>query len=184
MIDRCCCGCGGCGGCSGEMYWSEWHNDPPCCHDPCDCYGNWLGSGCGGRCCYGDNGFCEPYEHAYCPTCNNGQGGGYYANRGQMGPMYAGRPGMTGRGVPYSQVARGPMTRSAVRPPMARSTAPAPVARTAAPVSANRAAAAPNPWRGAQRPTTNARPVATTENMTRGQLTRKPAPPAYNTFQR
>ena len=27
LIDKLCCS-GGCNGCSGEMYWSEWHNDP------------------------------------------------------------------------------------------------------------------------------------------------------------
>ena len=46
-----CCGhlinglCGGrssCG-CSGEMYWSEWHNDPPYCNDPCNGQGEWIG---------------------------------------------------------------------------------------------------------------------------------------------
>ena len=38
----------GCNGCSGEIYWSEWHNDPPGC-EPCDCCGNWIG-GAGGYC--------------------------------------------------------------------------------------------------------------------------------------
>ena|SRR5205085_1144370 len=34
--DYCDCSCG-------ECYWSEWFNDPPACHDPCDCYGNFAG---------------------------------------------------------------------------------------------------------------------------------------------
>jgi len=50
------CGCGlaswpnpfaaltACSGC-GPIYWSEWHNDPPDICDPCDCHGNWTGSG-------------------------------------------------------------------------------------------------------------------------------------------
>src|SRR5690349_16817589 len=44
-----CCGCRGwhgrewCGTGCGECYWSEWFNDPPDCHDPCDCYGNLAG---------------------------------------------------------------------------------------------------------------------------------------------
>ncbi|MEQ8848492.1 hypothetical protein [Botrimarina sp.] len=44
-LGLCCPGgaCGGCGGCDGELYWSEWHNDPPACHDPCDDCGNWVG---------------------------------------------------------------------------------------------------------------------------------------------
>lgn len=33
-----------CAGC-GECYYNEWYNDPPACADPCDCYGNWAGSG-------------------------------------------------------------------------------------------------------------------------------------------
>ena len=39
-------------GCSGEVYWSEWHNDPPRCCDPCNRCGQWVGPsagcGCGG----------------------------------------------------------------------------------------------------------------------------------------
>lgn len=38
-----CFGCGCCAGCDCELYWSEWHNDPPCKCDPCDCYGNYTG---------------------------------------------------------------------------------------------------------------------------------------------
>ena len=40
-------GCLGCKGC-GESYWSEWFNDPPACHDPCDHCGNWVGHGAPG----------------------------------------------------------------------------------------------------------------------------------------
>lgn len=48
------CGCGprhwpnpfahltDCLGC-GELYWSEWHNNPPDLCDPCDCHGYWTG---------------------------------------------------------------------------------------------------------------------------------------------
>ncbi|MEO2047035.1 MAG: hypothetical protein ABGX16_10720 [Pirellulales bacterium] len=32
-----------CAGCGGELYWSEWHNDPPGC-EPCDSCGNWIGT--------------------------------------------------------------------------------------------------------------------------------------------
>jgi hypothetical protein len=32
------CGCG-------ERYWGEWINDPPACHDPCDCHGNFVPHG-------------------------------------------------------------------------------------------------------------------------------------------
>src|SRR5262245_25235113 len=146
MIDRCCCGCSGCGG---EMYWSEWHNDPPCCHDPCDSCGNWSGcGGCGGGCC-GNGGFCEPYGHAYCPTCNGGYGqngrfnnGGYYAGR-QMNPMnsgaYIARNSAQGNRV---ATPAGPTTNTQ----MARRPAPAQVNRGTTTMPPNRVSANPNPW--------------------------------------
>jgi hypothetical protein len=37
----------GCNGC-GELYWSEWFNDPPACCEPCDCHGNYTGAGAEG----------------------------------------------------------------------------------------------------------------------------------------
>lgn len=37
-----CCPNGGCGGC-GELYWNEWHSDPPSCCDPCNDCGDWVG---------------------------------------------------------------------------------------------------------------------------------------------
>lgn len=40
-------GCRGHSGC-GETYWGGYCSDPPDCCDPCDCYGNWTGGGCGG----------------------------------------------------------------------------------------------------------------------------------------
>lgn len=46
-LGRTICGCYGCG----ELYWSEWHNDPPPVCDPCDWYGNVVGrSKCGRGC--------------------------------------------------------------------------------------------------------------------------------------
>jgi hypothetical protein len=59
------CGMGGCcdcGGCSKELYWSEWHNDPPRCCDPCDRCGNWIGP---------SSGYHAPYAHAYSPGGNS-----------------------------------------------------------------------------------------------------------------
>lgn len=35
------CGCTGCG----ELYWNEWHNDPPTVCEPCDRCGNYKGPG-------------------------------------------------------------------------------------------------------------------------------------------
>lgn len=52
----CCGGDCGCDGCSNELYWSEWHNDPPRCCDPCDRCGNWIGPSTSYR---------APYSHPY-----------------------------------------------------------------------------------------------------------------------
>lgn len=61
-----CCCAGGCGGCDGESYWSEWHNDPPRCCDPCDDCGNWVGPTASMR---------APYDHQFSPRrIANGQG--------------------------------------------------------------------------------------------------------------
>jgi hypothetical protein len=68
-LSNCCC-TGGCG-CSEEVYWSEWHNDPPRCCDPCDCYGNWTGPGNGP--------YRAPYAHAYSP--HDYSGGAYVASK-------------------------------------------------------------------------------------------------------
>ncbi|TWT37670.1 hypothetical protein KOR34_26300 [Posidoniimonas corsicana] len=43
-----------CDGCDGEVYWNEWHNDPPRCCDPCDKCGNWVGP---------SGGYRAPYDH-------------------------------------------------------------------------------------------------------------------------
>jgi hypothetical protein len=56
--------CCACSGCSSEVYWSEWHNDPPRCCDPCDCHGNWIGPSSGYR---------APYDHAYSPHAATGE---------------------------------------------------------------------------------------------------------------
>jgi hypothetical protein len=52
-VDKFC----GCTGCDGELYWNEWHNDPPKCCDPCDQCGNWIGPAHGG--------YRAPYDHPY-----------------------------------------------------------------------------------------------------------------------
>jgi hypothetical protein len=66
------CCCNPCAGCNGETYWSEWHNDPPRCQDPCNCHGDWIGPGCcNGGCsnCGSCNGGCAGASS--CP-CNSG----------------------------------------------------------------------------------------------------------------
>jgi hypothetical protein len=42
-------GGGFCGDGCGELYWSEWHSDPPDCSDPCDRCGNWTAGWCASR---------------------------------------------------------------------------------------------------------------------------------------
>lgn len=55
-----CLGCvGGCGGCDKELYWSEWHNDPPRCCDPCDSHGGWVGPP--------STAHRAPYDHVFSP---------------------------------------------------------------------------------------------------------------------
>jgi hypothetical protein len=58
----------GCTGCSSELYWCEWHNDPPRCCDPCDQCGNWIGAG-----------YRAPYAHPY--AVNGQVASPYYANQ-------------------------------------------------------------------------------------------------------
>jgi hypothetical protein len=84
-----CCGCGRvlsalccfcpCGGCSGETYWSEWHNDPPRCQDPCNCHGDWIGPG-GCSSCGPNGGACG---------CEGGCVGAQTNNTGRPAPAYA-----------------------------------------------------------------------------------------------
>jgi len=37
----------------GEIYWGDFHGDPPDCCDPCDDCGNWTGRGCAAGVCAG-----------------------------------------------------------------------------------------------------------------------------------
>lgn len=69
-------GCGGaCGGGCGELYWSDFHSQPPDCCDPCDRCGNWTGGGYyGGGCGSGCGGGCAG-GHCQAP----GYGSGYVA---------------------------------------------------------------------------------------------------------
>jgi hypothetical protein len=78
VISGCCyAGCG----CNEEVYWNEWHNDPPRCCDPCDCYGNWTGPGSGP--------YHAPYAHPYAP---HGYSEGGYAAAGRPHAQYAPEP--------------------------------------------------------------------------------------------
>jgi len=94
--------CGGSCGCSGEIYWSEWHNDPPCCCDPCNRCGQWTGpSGCGcggcgncgcGNCGCGGCNSCDGCGPSGC-GCNGGCAGAgfggadYYASHRPTRPQ-------------------------------------------------------------------------------------------------
>ena len=72
-----------CNGCNGEVYWSEWHNDPPYCQDSCNSCGEWTGRndgacGCNGGCSTGACGCNGGYNGAQAaPMQNNSQ----YAQR-------------------------------------------------------------------------------------------------------
>jgi len=73
----------GCNGGCGELYWSEWFSDPPEHCEPCDNYGNWVGTGCcvprlgriwsglWGQPCYRGPGRCAPGMTTGCgsPMC-------------------------------------------------------------------------------------------------------------------
>ena len=52
-----------CGPSCGQRYWGDFYSDPPDCHDPCDCYGNYSGGGGGGGCrsCGGSAGHTRNY---------------------------------------------------------------------------------------------------------------------------
>jgi len=128
------CGGGSCG-CSGEVYWSEWHNDPPRCCDPCNRCGQWVGpsAGCsGGGCssggcsCGSEGGFSEPID--------SGSSEGYYSNN---------RPTNSAQG--------GTNFAAGTKRPQQKSTS-ASVARTNAP-STTKARAARKPQANSQQPT-------------------------------
>lgn len=61
----------------GDVYWGDWHGDPPDCCDPCDRHGNYTGvqtggSGCGGGCsggCVDCEVGCDVGCDAGCDTC-------------------------------------------------------------------------------------------------------------------
>jgi hypothetical protein len=93
LVDKL-CGNGGCNGCSGEMYWNEWHNDPPMCQDPCDCYGNYTGPSHGG-------GYRAPYEHPYYAGSGT-QESPYFVGGKRVPPQY-----VTGRTPQAPPIAHG-----------------------------------------------------------------------------
>jgi hypothetical protein len=125
------------------MYWSEWHNDPPRCCDPCNRCGEWVGpsAGCGcGGCSSGGCSSCDSCGTGGC-GCNDGYGGyggapntdfgGYAVNRpsgAHGGTTFAARqrPGQTTNNLSAART-------SAARTSVARATPPNPYtkARTA-----------------------------------------------------
>jgi hypothetical protein len=84
------CGGGSCG-CSGEMYWSEWHNDPPRCCDPCNRCGQWVGPPSGNPCgCGGGGCGCDSCGSGRCSSGGCGcNGGGSASYEGGVTPYYA-----------------------------------------------------------------------------------------------
>jgi hypothetical protein len=127
------CGGGGCG-CSGELYWCEWHNDPPRCCDPCNRCGQWIGpsAGCGGSGCGGGG----------CNSCDSCGGGGY---------GYGGAPtgDFSGYAVNRPTGAAHGGTTFAAKPRPSQSAARTSVARTTTPSAQTKARNARRPQQGA-----------------------------------
>lgn len=103
LVSSCCCS--GCG-CDEEVYWSEWHNDPPRCNDPCDCYGNWIGPSAGG--------YRAPYAHAYSPDSYAGHSytatgvsPAKFAKSNQSRPQNVARQSQPGRAKTHTASNRG-----------------------------------------------------------------------------
>lgn len=136
------CGGGSCG-CSGEVYWSEWHNDPPRCCDPCNRSGQWIGPSAGGSGCGCGDGCnsCDSCGPSGC-GCNGGYGGGY---GGQVDDGY-GVDGYYSSNRPTR--AHGGTTFAAGQQPKRTSTGPA-VARTT-PNPYTKARTARKPQQGAK----------------------------------
>jgi hypothetical protein len=112
------CGGGSCG-CSGETYWSEWHNDPPRCCDPCNRCGQWVGPPSGGGCGCGG---CNSCGSSGCGCNGGGYDNGGYGNSydGGNSPYASNRP--TGAASRSSVATRRPVAQStsaavARRPP-------------------------------------------------------------------
>lgn len=58
----------------GEVYWGEWHHNPPADCDPCDNHGNWIGPtiSCN-PCDWLTSGLHHLWGYRYCPTgCDTG----------------------------------------------------------------------------------------------------------------
>jgi hypothetical protein len=98
-----------CGSGCGEIYWDEWHSDPPSC-DPCDDCGNWIGHQglswrrCGWRSLFG----CRDYWSDCEPGCGCGHhhAGHYgdvtYGDEIYDGEVFDERQYMQARPVPAS----------------------------------------------------------------------------------
>ncbi|MGL4511885.1 MAG: hypothetical protein ACRCT8_02245 [Lacipirellulaceae bacterium] len=71
----------GCGGCDSELYWNEWHNDPPRCNDPCDPCGNWVGPA-------GGHAHAAPFEHDYMPNEMASRGAKVATKPGQLKKLH------------------------------------------------------------------------------------------------
>jgi hypothetical protein len=127
------------------VYWSEWHNDPPYCHDPCNNCGQWIGPspGCGPQ---------GGFDGGYGPS-----GGEYYESTPDGGTTSAPEEVSAQRrpvkpGAPYAQ--RNPATRTQVAP-------------GARPAYAGQQQAQPAPSRTATRPPVNRAPVGTNNAQAR-----------------
>jgi hypothetical protein len=101
------------------MYWSEWHNDPPRCCDPCNRCGQWVGpsAGGGGCGCGGCNSCdsCGPGGYGY-----NGDYGG--APTGDYSGYAINRPSGAHGGTTFAAKQRPGQTTTASKKPVARTT--------------------------------------------------------------
>lgn len=98
----CCCATKFChkscqAGC-GEVYWSEWHNDPPDCCDPCDCWGEFAGHGYCAECHGAEVQGCGKCRAAG-PCCESGSCGGQPPLYDEMPPEMVESYAAPGRGA-------------------------------------------------------------------------------------
>jgi len=96
-----------CGGCDKEVYYGDWISDPPDCHDPCNCHGQYTGArgatctshlqrcAARGGCESCGNGIAAVETAAPPPGCNcakTSYNAPTYASRSTPATSYASRP--------------------------------------------------------------------------------------------
>ncbi len=111
-----CGGCDSCGGCGllgfigglftvntwygdscGDIYWGDFHGDPPDMCDPCDNHGNYSGGGCS-TCGHSQQASHQPASHAPSGACKTCGRGGHVQNSTKS------TSGTNSMGIPKSQI--------------------------------------------------------------------------------